>query len=394
MQETNIKRNRWIEENFSESQRTAVRLTFSQGWRAQISLMCNTVLSRRLNTSELLSIKTKAETKNVLMLCFEQLRDLGFKLDSVLSFREAHLIALLKLWRLHCLAPGTISERLSKLRAFAAVIGKNGMVPEVSQLGRLGIDPKIATRSSTATQDRSWSASGIDIDAKLADMFKRDRRAGHILTMQHAFGLRAKEAVRLDPHAADRGSLLRVIDGTKGGRERFVPIDSPERRALLDAAKLDVQPGDSLSGKIERSLEAALRWFYRHLEAIGISRKASAVTSHGLRHEYAHKELQARGAPVPVKQKSRKPTTKEERYLIKNARVEVAEALGHSRTSVTAAYAGGIIVMARKRALETGRLVTPTQIKTTIPCNTAASPYENFNYQNAYISPTIFSIKT
>ena len=36
---------------------------------------------------------------------------------------------------------------------------------------------------------------------------------------------------------ADKGNVLFVTHGTKGGRDRYVEIDTPEQRQLLDALK-------------------------------------------------------------------------------------------------------------------------------------------------------------
>jgi len=40
------------------------------------------------------------------------------------------------------------------------------------------------------------------------------------------------------PHLADKGTHLYVMHGTKGGRDRVIPIETKEQRQLLDKLKL------------------------------------------------------------------------------------------------------------------------------------------------------------
>ncbi|MFO0157703.1 MAG: integrase domain-containing protein, partial [bacterium] len=89
--------------------------------------------------------------------------------------------------------------------------------------------------------DKSWSGGGVDLAHVLRCADERDARIGLILRAMLAFGLRVLEAVRLQPHEADKGSILASRDaqaldidkGTKGGRHRLVPIDTPALRALV-----------------------------------------------------------------------------------------------------------------------------------------------------------------
>lgn len=52
------------------------------------------------------------------------------------------------------------------------------------------------------------------------------------------------------PFSADQGKVLFVLDGTKGGRARAVPIDTPEKRDLIERAKV------MASGNARRLLSA------------------------------------------------------------------------------------------------------------------------------------------
>ncbi|MFG9861139.1 integrase domain-containing protein, partial [Pseudomonas aeruginosa] len=57
------------------------------------------------------------------------------------------------------------------------------------------------------------------------------------LRLQAAFGLRREESIKFQPRHADGGDHI-AIKGSwaKGGRDRTVPITTPEQRAVLDEA--------------------------------------------------------------------------------------------------------------------------------------------------------------
>lgn len=57
------------------------------------------------------------------------------------------------------------------------------------------------------------------------------------LELQRTFGLRREESIKFQPRYADHGDHLKIKGSwTKGGRERVIPITTPEQRATLDRA--------------------------------------------------------------------------------------------------------------------------------------------------------------
>ncbi len=57
------------------------------------------------------------------------------------------------------------------------------------------------------------------------------------LELQRLFGLRAEECIKFIPTVADRGdSVFLSKSWTKGGIERFIPIQTEEQRYWLDRA--------------------------------------------------------------------------------------------------------------------------------------------------------------
>jgi integrase len=209
---------------------------------------------------------------------------------------------------------------LSIFRTFAEWIGKAGMVRGIEHY----LGPGIAVRTSIASQDRSWSARGIDLVAKVEQVRLKDPRVALQLELQAAFGLRAREAMQLRPHIADKGTLLSITHGTKGGRDRVEPIRTPQQRALLERAKAFCTKPSSSTSDPNRKLHQWKNHYYQVVRACGITRR-DGITSHGLRHEYANTRYQElTGADSPVH-----GAGAVERDVDQAARHIVAEELGH-----------------------------------------------------------------
>ena len=141
-----------------------------------------------------------------------------------------------------------------------------------------------------AVESRAWSTNGVEPEAVFQRMDLECSVASLHLRLQHAYGLRPREVVMLKPLTADQGKNLFVTDGTKGGRARMVPIDTPRKRELLEKAK-EIARGKArgvLSAKPGMSLRAALKHYYYYLaERVGLTKAKLGVTLHGLRHEFA-----------------------------------------------------------------------------------------------------------
>ncbi|MFM7460861.1 MAG: tyrosine-type recombinase/integrase, partial [Burkholderiales bacterium] len=328
---------------------------FTRGWKQQLAFLFNTLLERRAHRTGYVSEKTADNRRQVLFQVFEQLREDGIKLRYVTHLKGRHINHLLQRWDREGLANSTIQERVSHLRFFCELIGKAGMIQPKENMALHGIEPSRLKRDLVTNADKSWSAKNVDITNILKQADQRDPRLGLILRAIAAFGLRVKEAVRLPPHEADQGNVIAALDvealdvvhGTKGGRHRLVPVDTPELRALVDDMKRLVPPGDSLSGK-HRKLDAALRWYYREIAKLGVTKDLLGVTSHGLRHEYVHDRLEVQGITAPVKLSNAGAQTKvarpkKSRAEVMKARRVVAEITGHSRTSILPAYAGSFV---------------------------------------------------
>jgi integrase len=175
----------------------------------------------------------------------------------------------------------------------------------------------------------------VDVKAKIAEVAAKDPRVGLQLALQATFGLRAREAMQFRPHVADKGAYLALTVGTKGGRDRVAPIDTPEKRALVDLAKTFAASRLASVSDPALTLAQVKNHYYHVLRGCGITR-ADGITGHGLRHGYANDRYrQISGEASPVRG-GHAP----DRDADKAARLEVAEELGHSRESVTTHYLG------------------------------------------------------
>jgi len=170
------------------------------------------------------SYNTQADRMRSLTLAARQLREAGFRQMKASSLKGKHVQALLDRWQGEGLSSGTIKNRLSHLRWWAEKIGKAGILP--SDNTQLGVpERRYATNISKARE----------LDDRLARITDPHVRVS--LRLQAAFGLRREESIKFQPRHADGGDHI-AIKGSwaKGGRDRTVPITTPEQRAVLDEA--------------------------------------------------------------------------------------------------------------------------------------------------------------
>jgi len=278
------------------------------------------------------SFATQDKRSDILFAGFTELRELGYKLDSVEQFKERHMSALGAAWEKRELAPSTIQDRISTFRTFSEWIGKEGMIRAADNYVS---GEGAASRTSINTQDKSWGAKDLDVVQKIAEVKAIDERVALQLELQQVFGLRVREALELRPALSDKGTYLAVNVGTKGGRDRTVPINTPEKRELLDRAKTFASNISSTSDQ-KKSLAQVKNNYYAVMRQAGITKADAGISSHGLRHAYAndrYKEITGVASPV-------RGGGFVEKSLDNQARLIISEELGHSRENVTTHYLG------------------------------------------------------
>src|SRR5207237_1105772 len=122
--------------------------------------------------------------------------------------------------------PGTVKNRLSVLRWWAAHIGKPGL------LARSNAAYGVPQRETVAQASK---ARELPLDRVVR---VRNAHVRMSLHLQRAFGLRREEALKIKPFQADHGDrLVLQASWTKGGRSREIPIRTLAQRAILDQAK-------------------------------------------------------------------------------------------------------------------------------------------------------------
>jgi len=163
-------------------------------------------------------------------------------------------------------------------------------------------------------------------------------RGAAIAELARELGLRSKEASLLDTtkalQQAQTRAMVTVLEGTKGGRTRQVPITSPSQISALSRASA-IQGGDRNLIPAHQSWrqwrEGELRDARQMLQQHGTDRL------HDLRASYAcdrYQQLIGVAAPVMGGQIL-------DRQADKEAREKISNELGHDRIEVTASYVGG-----------------------------------------------------
>jgi integrase len=278
------------------------------------------------------SFATQEARREILEQSFKELWTLGFKLPDVHGFKERHMTALGNAWEQKGLSASTIQNRISIFRIFSEWIGKTGMIRSSEHYVK---NPNSVERHLITNVDKTWSGQQKTLAEKLAFINKQDKYVAIQLELQRAFGLRMKEAALLKPQMADKQNYLAVNWGTKGGRDRVVPIKNDYQRDVLMRAKLLLEnPTGCMTPKNFNFKQWKNRYYYICRQA-GISRK-DGITSHGLRHERLneiYQEITDNLSPI----KGGRNTDSVAHAI---ARQEIAEVAGHSREIIAGAYIG------------------------------------------------------
>ena len=126
----------------------------------------------------------------------------------------------------------------------------------------------------------------------------------------------------------------------KGGRVRWVPLETDGQRAAVALARSLVASRDAHMGDPALNLKRNLRRLDYALEKFGITKRQAGVTGHGLRHGNLNDLYESiTGLPSPVRGGEHGDMDwKAERA----ARLEVSARAGHSRIRASTAYIGRV----------------------------------------------------
>lgn len=318
-----------------------------ESWKHSLMKVLSQNNGRSANGGKKAGQRTSEKRKEVLEAGFRRLIADGFRIKDVHSFRESHLMHLVKVWESKGHSPSQLQNEISIFRVFSGWIGKEGMIRGSEVYVS---EPERLKRTTVAQEAKTWTDKGVNPLEKIEEVRSSDPHVAIQLELQLAFSLRDQEASMLRPVMADKGTYLTVNWGTKGGRDRVVPIESAAQRDVLERAKLLVNSVSGSTIPSKYNLEQWKKHFYYILEKHAISRK-DGVVAHGLRHESANdKYEQLTQMASPVRGGTGHPNPQIEMA----ARQEVSELLGHSRPHIAGAYIGSTQKRLVRRVFENG----------------------------------------
>lgn len=265
---------------------------------------------------------TQYQRRAMLFRFAQDVHELGHRGKRLPNLGNRHVHRVVALWKQQGLSDATIKNRLAAIRWLGTKIGKSNLGYESNaQFGLKGRSERLATKARTLT---------VAVTRQIADPNIRVS-----LKLQAAFGLRRSEAMKIQLRWADRGDHL-VVKGswTKGGRPRAIPIRTAYQRGVLDEAKRLAHNG---------SMIPSHKSYRQHLHTWEhATRNAGLSKTHGLRHEYAQTRYhELTGWQCPHQgEPARCELNGEQRQRDTQARMQIAEELGHSRIAVTYVYLG------------------------------------------------------
>jgi hypothetical protein len=234
-----------------------------------------------------------------------------------------------------------------------------------------------------------------------------DFRFGLMLLMQLTFGLRRKEVLLCRPWIADRGTSLRVFPAeAKGGRPRDIPIQTEFQREVLQLVqshigKTKALAWETMSDGKAASFDQKVTRYKNSMAEIGFTKAEMGMTGHGLRAQYAENMALLEGFVPPTLGGSKDQLPPEDLDV---KRVQVSEALGHSRLEITSAYYGSLrsagpaissqelaeLVQNAARFMTEGNVTVPRDLDIYADCNVII---QELNLHQIYLNlPQVYAL--
>ena len=206
-------------------------------------------------------------------------------------------------------------------------------------------DAGLPRRSGICTESKA-----VSVDQHNATVNDLPERLAAQIEMQRELGLRFEESCKINANQAldeaERRGSVTVVDGTKGGRHREVPINTDRQIHSLQKASEIQGRWRSMIPENQTYIQYS-RECYREVRDLNFN-------FHGERHAYAQSRYEAiTGEKCPVASgiehgrphheflaKRMNISVSEARELDHAARLQIAEELGHGRIDVTNHYLG------------------------------------------------------
>lgn len=231
------------------------------------------------------------------------------------------------------LAASTAQNLVSAVNTVMATATR-GAWESVSPTKDCSIEQRSAIRSEPIN---SLNREKVSLAAQIASE-RVSERAAAVIELARDLGLRSKEASLLDAQKALRDAIqtgkVTIESGTKGGRTREIPITSERQIETLQKAA-------EAQGNARAVMDPTTNWkSWREGELRAAREIVQEVTGdgglHDLRAAYAaerYEQLTGTAAPVMTDDRVDKEVDRE-------ARLVIAEELGHGRWEVTNEYLG------------------------------------------------------
>ena len=327
------------------------------GWKAFLAIDLTKYNKVRANPKRTGSVsdKTRAEREGTLYACFNQLHELGFKIQNPRTIDHKRITALVTYWVSQKETVGNICRKLSVLRVHCGWIGKRSLVLSADEYS-----PGLGKRARSTVRDRRPVAKGLDVSALIGKAISEDPAFGAMLWLENAFGLRRLEAIMICTQDSIAGNVIHLTRGCKNGRHRTVQIVTAEQVAVLEFAKWITGKSKSLGhamygayGRLsvprtapadEISLKAAVNRYQYLMRKLGFTATAFGFTGHDLRASYAIEKLAHLGFAAPimsfeeVMERQLKPLDGSAKA--NDAILTVMDDMGHNRSDVDGAYYG------------------------------------------------------
>jgi len=278
---------------------------------------------------------TKKQRYKTVLQIVNILHDAGYKVINPSSLTSKHAQYLFKTWEEEGLSASTLTNRHSILKTF---MGWVGVDERLLPLKKYLKDPERAVRKVATETDKTWVLK--DLGANLERMKKKEPLEYLYMSLMQMFGLRMQEAFMLDPFDVDDEGeqTLRLRHGTKGGRNRDIPVETiQQREQLIVAQKIAyILNNNGRLTKRGKSLRAVESRYYRVCHKYGITRK-NGVVSHGLRHQYANQLYMTLADDLSPIKGGVYDKDNEQHVMAKKI---VSKNLGHKREQITDAYIG------------------------------------------------------
>ena len=287
---------------------------------------------------------TVAQRRQDIKYLVKRLHAKGYPIVDIHHLKPKHFPALAKDMADRGLAAATLQKHFTHLARVCVWIGKPGMVGDPR---RYFDDPAVFERTYAAEIPETLPVPRIDVETVIAEATGACPRVGTQLELCHEFGMRVIEALRYRPREREATNEPDIcFKGAKNRRYRSVPIETDAQRDLLERAKA-LAPFKSAS-LIPIDYDLA-RWKHRFryvMRRIGLTSEGLGATPHSLRHFYARRTYQRlTGQPCPADGGTGEGLSRVED---REARLIIAERLGHGRESVTCAYLGPILTGRRR----------------------------------------------